>query len=218
MDQEQSFQDVDLLSGLDENDQEALASHAAIRSFRRNTVVMTAGDNTNSLYIVVSGRVKIYLDDERGREHILRTLGPGACFGELAMLCDGPRAANVATLENSRLAVISRADFMACLHSNPGISLKIIQSLVQRIREMTEDVSTLALLDVYGRVARVLTRSAREQQGRHLTAPMTHQEIANRIGSSREMVTRILRDLREGGYISTTNKQVVLEKPLPSGW
>lgn len=218
MGQSTSFKDVDFLSGLDDLDREALASHANIRSFRKNTVVLTAGDQSNSLYIVLEGRVKIYLDDERGREHILRTANRGSCFGELAMLSDGPRAANVATLEDSRLALVSRADFMACLHNNPEISLKIIEDLVKRVREMTEDVSTLALLDVYGRLARVLERSASEQNGRHFTAPMTHQEIANRIGASREMVTRILRDLREGGYISTRNKQVILEKPLPSGW
>ena len=170
------------------------------------------------LYVVVSGRVRIYLDDESGHEITLRTLGPGGCFGELAVLSAGPRAANVSTVEDSRLAIISRADFAQCLHNNPEISLRIIHSLVQRIREMTEDVSTLALLDVYGRVARVLTRHSQECDGRRLMAPMTHQDIANLVGCSREMVTRILKDLKEGGYISNDNRQLVLEKPLPAAW
>lgn len=212
------FKGVELFKDLPEEGRQALAKHATTRTFKKNTIVMTAGDQTDSLYVVVSGRVKIYLDDARGREITLRTIGPGGSFGELAVLSEGPRAANVATLMDSRLSVISKSDFMQCLQDNPAISFMIIRLLVERIREMTEDVSTLALLDVYGRVAKTLTRNSAECDGKQLTNPMTHQDIANMVGSSREMVTRILKDLKTGGYISVKDKQLILEKPLPSGW
>ncbi|MGI9287925.1 MAG: Crp/Fnr family transcriptional regulator [Pseudomonadales bacterium] len=212
------FKDVELFKDLPEEGQQTLAKHATTRTFKRNTIVMSAGDQTNSLYVVESGRVRIYLDDARGHEITLRTIGPGGSFGELAMLSEGPRAANVVTLEESRLSVISKNDFMQCLHSNPAVSFMIIRSLVERIREMTEDVSTLALLDVYGRVAKTLMRHSTECDGKRLTEPMTHQDIANLVGSSREMISRILKDLRTGGYVSVKDKQLILEKPLPSGW
>ncbi len=213
------FKGIELFANLPEEGRQVLAKHATTRMFKKNTIVMSAGDQTDSLYVVVSGRVKIYLDDARGREITLRTIGPGGSFGELAVLSEGPRAANVSTLAESRLSVISKDDFMRCLHDNPTIAFMIIRLLVERVRDMTEDVSTLALLDVYGRVAKALTRNSTERDdGKLLTNPMTHQDIANIVGSSREMVTRILKDLKTGGYISVKNKQLVLEKPLPSGW
>ncbi len=216
MDQSSTFKSIELFRDLPEEGQQLLAKHATTRTFKKHTIIMSAGDETDSLYLVLTGRVKIYLDDAKGREITLRTVGPGGSFGELAVLSEGPR--NVTTLAESRLAVISKASFMQCLHDNPAISFMIIRLLVERIREMTEDVSTLALLDVYGRVAKTLTRNSTECDGQQLTEPMTHQDIANMVGSSREMVTRILKDLKTGGYISVKDKQLVLEKPLPSGW
>ncbi len=218
IDQSSIFKGIELFRDLPEDGRQLLAKHATTRKFKKNTIIMSAGDQTDSLYLVVSGRVKIYLDDAKGHEITLRTVGPGGSFGELAVLSEGPRAANVTTLVESRLSVISKADFMQCLNDNPAISFMIIRLLVERIREMTEDVSTLALLDVYGRVAKTLTRNATECDGKQLTEAMTHQDIANMVGSSREMVTRILKDLKTGGYISVQDKHLVLEKPLPSGW
>lgn len=210
--------DIDLFADLSEEDRRALAVHATIRSFKKNTIVMTVGDETDYLYVVLAGRLKIYLDDADGREITLRFLGPGDAFGELAVLSEGPRVANVATLEDSRLSAISKADFLECLNHNPGISLSIIRLLVERIREMTEDISTLALLDVYGRVARVLTRNAKECDGNLVTEPLTQQDIANMVGASREMVSRILKDLKTGGYIQVKDRRILVQKTLPSGW
>lgn len=213
-----TFKSIELFRDLPEEGRQLLARHATTRTFKKNTIIISAGDQTDSLYVVLSGRLKIYLDDANGREITLRTVGPNESFGELAVLSEGPRAANVTTLTECRLAVISKQDFNDCLHNNPSIAFMIIRLLVERIREMTEDVSTLALLDVYGRVAKTLTRNSTECDGKQLTSPMTHQDIANMVGSSREMVTRILKDLKTGGYISVKDKQLVLEKPLPSGW
>jgi len=218
MAQDDIHKDIELFMGLPEEDRELLTKHATTRTFKKNTILMTAGDQADSLYVILSGHVRIYLDDPQGREITLRTLSPGAAFGELAMLSEGARAANVATLEKCQLSVISKDGFMKCLDQNPRIALTIIQLLIQRIREMTDDISTLALLDVYGRVAKVLTREATECDGKLMTQPLTQQAIANMVGSSREMVSRILKDLRTGGYISLAEKRIILEKPLPAGW
>ena len=212
------FKDIALFADLSESDLSALTSHATTRRYKKNTIVVTKGDDSDSLYVILSGRARVYLDDEQGNEITIRTLGPGEAFGELALLSGEPRAANVVTLGDCELSVVSKQNFMNCLTSNPPISFRIIKSLVERIQAMTEDISSLALLDVYGRVAKVLTKNAHEQNGKLVTNRLTHQEIANLVGASREMVSRILKDLRAGGYISVEDKRITLERNLPRGW
>lgn len=170
------------------------------------------------LYVVLSGRLRVYLDDDQGNEVTIRLLEAGEIFGELAVVSDAPRSANVMCLEDCRLCMISGGDFMDCLSKNSDIAFRIIQSLVQRVQEMTEEISTLALLDVYGRVRHTLMRLAKECEGKLVTDRLTHQELANMVGSSREMVSRILRDLKAGGYISTCDKRISIERDLPGGW
>ncbi|MDH3380847.1 MAG: Crp/Fnr family transcriptional regulator [Gammaproteobacteria bacterium] len=212
------FKDIALFTDLPESDLSALTGHATTRRYKKNTIVVTKGDDSDSLYVILSGRMRVYLDDEQGNEITIRNLEPGEAFGELALLSGEPRAANVVTLEDCELSVVSKQDFMSCLTNNPSISFRIIKSLVERIQAMTEDISSLALLDVYGRVAKVLTKNAREQDGKLVTSRVTHQEIANLVGASREMVSRILKDLRAGGYISVEDKRITLERNLPPGW
>lgn len=195
-----------------------LATHAVVRRYRKNTIVLSKGEESDAMYVVVSGRLRVYLDDEHGNELIIRLLGPGDVFGELAMLSGAPRSANVMTTEDCELSVISRLHFMECLAANSQIGFHIIRGLVQRIQEMTEEISTLALLDVYGRVKSTLEKLAQEHDGKRITNRLTHQEMANMVGSSREMVSRILRDLRVGGYISIQGKRIIIEKELPPRW
>ncbi len=212
------LEDIPLFADLPESDLQTLTGHVTTRRYKKNTIVVTKGDESDSLYIIQSGRARVYLDDEHGNEITIRTLEPGEAFGELALLSGEPRAANVVTLEDTELSVISKQDFMNCLTNNPAISIRIIKALVERIQAMTEDISSLALLDVYGRVAKVLTKHAHDQGGKPVTERLTHQEIANLVGASREMVSRILKDLRAGGYISVEDKRITLERNLPRGW
>ena len=136
------------------------------------------------------------------------------------MALDGePRSASVMTMEASKLAVVQREDFKKFLTANPDAALQLIDALIQRARNLTRTVGNLALLDVYGRVARLLLDSAVEASGRLVVAEhMTQQEIAKRVGSSREMVSRILSDLREGKYISMENSRIVIQQQLPKHW
>lgn len=210
--------DVSLFQDFSAEDLKTLEAHAKIRQFKKNTVVINVGDETDSMYVILRGRVRIFLDDEQGNELTILILGPGGSFGELALLSGDPRTASVMTTEETQLLIISKHQLMEYITANPAISFRIIESLIKRIQTMTEDISSLALLDVYGRVARVLQTHSKEENGRLITERLTHQEIANMVGASREMVSRILKDLRSGGYVSTDDKRIILEKPLPAGW
>jgi CRP/FNR family cyclic AMP-dependent transcriptional regulator len=210
---------IPLFSGLETDELSRLSSKAVVHSYPKNTIVINQGDEGNSLHVIVSGKVKVFLSNEDGKEIILNTEGPGEFFGEMAMLDPHPRSASVITTEPSKLAIISKADFEAFLHESPETMLKILQQAFARLRALTETVSSLALLDVYGRVARLLLQSAEEVDGVTMVQlEMTQQDIANRIGSSREMVSRILKDLKTGGYIEQKGKQIILKHTLPHAW
>jgi CRP/FNR family cyclic AMP-dependent transcriptional regulator len=197
-----------------------VAEHGTVRNYPKNTVMIHEGDRSDSLYVILSGKVKVYSSDEDGKEVILNIQGPGECFGELALIDAAPRSASVMTMEPSRISVVSRADFEQCLAENSGIALELIRSLAQRVRSLTESVKSLALLDVYGRVARTLLDMASEEAGGQLVVRqrLTHQDIANMVGASREMVSRIMKDLVNGGYIHVKDKVITIQGKLPPGW
>lgn len=209
---------IPLFQDLSDEETEGLARCAVERRYKKNTVILTKGDLSDSIYLIIDGRVRVYLDDEEGNEITIATYGQGECFGELALFSGAPRAANVVTLEESRFSIISRDAFLQFLGKYPKVSYRIIQALVTRIQSMTEDINVLALFDVYGRVRHLLLKMAEDSNGMRITERVTHQEIANMVGSSREMVSRILRDLKVGGYISVDQKRIILEKELPKGW
>ncbi|MBA2351460.1 MAG: Crp/Fnr family transcriptional regulator [Burkholderiales bacterium] len=203
---------------LTETQLRALAAHGVARTFQRNAVVINEGDETDSLYIILSGKVKVYLADESGKEVVLNTAGPGSYFGEM-VLDGGPRSASVMTLEKSVFSVVSKCEFRKFLSENPDVAIYIIENLIARTRALTENVKSLALMDVYGRVARTLLELATELEGKLVIADrMTQQDLANRVGASREMVSRILKDLSAGGYISIEGKRIQIIKKLPLHW
>jgi CRP/FNR family cyclic AMP-dependent transcriptional regulator len=211
---------VPLFAGLSEDELRTLESHSNLKSYRKNTVIIEKGDDSSSLYVLVAGKVRIYVADDEGKEVVLNVLeAPGAHFGELALMGETSRTASVMTIEDSRMLVISKQDFLGCLAGSPDIALALIRHLVEQVRFLTDRVSTLALNDVYGRVAAMLREQAREESdGRLVTGRLTQQEIAQMVGSSREMVSRIFKDLRKGGYIAIEDKRVALLKRLPPKW
>ncbi len=210
---------ISLFEGLPDEDLQAISDLAVTRHYAKNTLIICEGDRSDSLYIVLSGKVKVLLNDEEGKEVTLNIQGEGEYFGELAMLDNAPRSASVMTLEKTRLAVVSKSAFDECLECNPKIALTVIQGLARRLRELTENVRSLALMDVYGRVAHTLLDLAEERDGKLVvTQRLTQRDIASMVGASREMVSRILRDLTLGGYISTKNKVITIHERLPSAW
>jgi CRP/FNR family cyclic AMP-dependent transcriptional regulator len=208
-----------LFKGVPEADLRALAERAVTRSYPKQAIIVNEGDEEgDSLYLIVSGRVKIYLADEEGKELILSIKGPGQYFGEM-VLDEQPRAASVMTLDPTQFAILSRVDFRAFLLTHAEVALQLIQNLIQLARGLNRSVRNLALLDVYGRVARILLELAVERDGR-LVIPerMTQKDIAARVGASREMINRILRDLTAGGYVSMEAGRIIINKAPPARW
>lgn len=204
-----------LFSDLDERELRLLAARATVQTFPKNAVIINEGDLTDSIFIISSGRVKVFLRGSEGREVVLNVHGPGEYFGEM-VLDEGPRSASVMTLETSKFLIITKADFRRFLSSHPEFAVKLINRLMHRVRTLTERVGNLALMDVYGRVARLLLEIAVEQDGKLvITEKLTQKDIADRVGASREMVSRIFKELVTGGYIAVQNKRITINRDLP---
>ena len=205
-------------ANLDESALRVLAPRGAVRAFPRNAVVVNEGDATDSLYVLLSGRVKAFVSEEDGREVVLNTIGAGDYFGEM-VLDGGPRSASIMTLEPCRFFVIPRDDIEGLLDRNPAFARDLIHVLIGKVRSLTQKVLDLALKDVYGRFAKFIDETAIERGGaRVVPERLTQHDIAARIGGSREMVNRIVKDLTAGGYISVDARQITVHKKLPSHW
>ena len=196
----------------------ALAPHGVVRSFAKHAVLVNQGDETDSLYVLLSGRVKAFVSDQDGREVVVNLIEAGDYFGEM-VLDGGPRSASVMSLEPCRCFVIPRQDVEALLSTNPEFTRHLIDKLIGVGRRLTAKVLDLALKDVYSRLSQFLNENAVERDGMRVVAErLTQHDIAARIGGSREMVSRILRDLSTGGYISVDTKQICILKKLPAHW
>ena len=196
----------------------AISAHASARAFPRNAVVLNEGDRTDSLYIILEGRVKAFVSDADGKEVVLSTQGVGEYFGEM-VLDEGPRSASVMTLEPSRFLIVPKNDFKDFLVRNPAFAVRLIEKLIHRARALTENVKSLALMDVYGRIARLLLELAVERDGKLVIAErLTQKDIASRVGASREMVSLILKDLTAGGYVHHEGHTLVIERTPPPRW
>jgi CRP/FNR family cyclic AMP-dependent transcriptional regulator len=203
---------------LDEHALRALAPGGAVRSYAKNVVIVSEGDTTDSLYVVLSGRVKAFVSDESGREAVVNTIGVGDYFGEL-VLDGGPRSASIMTLEPCRLFVIPQADVERLLVGNPAFAQDLLRKLIGKVRSLTGRVADLALKDVYARLVKFIDENAVNLQGRRVISErLTQTDIAERIGGSREMVSRILKDLAAGGYVAVEGRQIVVLRELPSHW
>ena len=193
--------------------------HGTTRSFRKNAIVVVECEPAETLYLVLEGRLLVYVDEESGRVAELSRLGPGQYFGEL-MLGGHVRTASVKALTNVKLCLVRRAEFEAILKRRPDLAFHVIQTLVARVRELTENVRGLALMDVYGRVARLLleTASPAPDGGFAVVDGMSQQAIAERVGASRSMINRVLKDLVAGGYIVLTRGRIQIRRGLPKRW
>lgn len=201
-----------------EDELTTLARAGGIKAYPKGTIVVSEGDETDAFYVILQGRVKVFASDEDGKEIVLATQRAGECFGEI-VLDGGPRSASVMTLEPAKFAVIPHARFREFLHEHPAFAAQLVEKLAERVRGLTATVKSLALMDVYGRVARLLLDLAVEHEGRMVVPDkLTQQELANRVGASREMVSRILKDLTLGGYIVAEEGRYVIRRKPPRRW
>jgi CRP/FNR family cyclic AMP-dependent transcriptional regulator len=206
---------VPLFASFPEDQLRMLTTVVSRKSVTRSTMVMAAGDATDSLYIVLSGRLKVMMSDAEGKEVILAILGPGEFFGEMGLIDDEPRSASVVALEACELLGITKRDFKKALAENFEMTMAVMRGLVRRLREADRKIGSLALLDVYGRVARLLLDMAETIDGEKIvTKRLPKQDIAKMIGASREMVSRVMKDLQLGGYIEVRGSNIVVRDTI----
>ena len=197
---------------------EAIAPRGSARTFAANAILINEGDTTDSLYIMLSGRVKVYASSDDGREVVLTEYGPGEYFGELSI--DGAkRSASIKALEPCSCRVVQGSELRQFLAEHPDFAMHLTHKLIRMVRRLTEQVRSLALQDVYGRMVRVLTELSEPVGGeRVVRQKLTQQDIADRIGSSREMVNRVMKELTTGGYIGQRGGRLVIQRKLPPAW
>ncbi len=208
---------IPLFKDLSDKDLALINDLAIDKHVTKGNVVLTEGEAGDSLYAIISGRVKVFIGDEDGREIILKILGPGDFFGEMSMIDKQPRSASVSTLENATFKVLSHTAFETAVEKAPRIATLVMQALAKRLRDADRKISTLALMDVYGRVANTLLELAITTNGKLVVGEkLSQQDIANMVGASREMVNRILKDLSDRGYISVEAKTITIhDERLP---
>jgi len=209
------IENVPIFEGLNREDLEKIAAKANRQHFPKDSILVYEGQQPDSLYIIVSGKCKVYVSDEEGRELTLNNMTPGDFFGELAIIDGSPRSATVEAMEKTTVLQITGRDFQEFLATTPNALNNMLSELARRVRGVNEHIKDLALLDVYGRVARTLLRLAKDVNGVLVTDPITQQEIANMVGASREMVSRVLNNLRQDGYISISEKRITLISTPP---
>jgi CRP-like cAMP-binding protein len=202
---------VPLFSHLGDAELSRLADVSRERSYPKNSVILFEDDPGDALYMVATGQVKVVLIGEDGREVILSVLREGDFFGEMALLDDQPRSAHVIAMQDSNLLVLRREDFQRKLEETPSLAFGLLRELSRRLRQADEKIGGLVLLDVNGRVAQLLLQMADENDGTTITRRITHHTIAQMIGSSRETVSRTIRDLADRGLVDVSRKAIVIK-------
>ncbi|NBT28803.1 MAG: Crp/Fnr family transcriptional regulator [Gammaproteobacteria bacterium] len=211
-----TLRQVPLFSGLHDNDLTSLAQMAREVEVGVGDVIIHQGSQSDALYVVTEGQIRVFLTDESGKEIILSLDGPGTVVGEISVLDGGLRSASVAARQNTRLLKIEGSALRELLQSNMSLALALISALASQVRKLTDATHGLALTSAYRRLVRKLYEYAEEENGqRVITERLTHQLLADMIGCSREMVSRIMSDLSRGGYIQTDGKRLIIVKKLP---
>ena len=223
----ETLRQVELFEHLTDDQLALLAAQSRELSFRRHAVLMTEGDAGESMYVMTSGLAKVFVSDEDGKELVLHQLGPGAVIGDIALLDDEPRSASASTLEKSTALMIGKGAFLECLRESPEMGINIIRSLTQRLRRATDGSRSLALDNVYRRLADKLQELAVEESAGEgaedssvpvLPKKHSHQELGNMIGASREMVGKIMAELVKGEYVALRDGRIALLRKLPKNW
>lgn len=207
----EQLRQIPLFQHLDDEELSRIARAAREKSYPKGSVILFEDDPGDALYVVLRGDVKVVLIGEDGREVILSILGTGDFFGEMALLDNQPRSAHVIAMQDANLMVLHRDDFQSCLQEHPRIALGLLHALSRRLRRADDKIGGLVLLDVNGRVARLLLELADEHDGVQIPRKVTHHTIAQMIGSSRETVSRTMRELADRGLIAVHRKLIVIQ-------
>ena len=209
-----SLRTIPLFAGVGDDDLESIAALLIERRIPKGHTIVEEGLSGDYMYILSEGQVKVTKLSGDGREKILQLLGPGDFFGEMSLLDNSVRSASVKTLSETRILALSRSDFLKELRHNPDLAMAVIQELTHRVRQMDEQASSLSFQRVKERTQGLLVRLAKgtdeRPDGRCATPPLTHQQIADMIGTSRETVTRIVKRLKDEGWLAQEAKQYLV--------
>jgi CRP/FNR family cyclic AMP-dependent transcriptional regulator len=201
---------VPMFSGLQRDELLKFAELTRERTYPKGSVILFQGDPGDSLYVLRQGRAKVVLIGEDGREVILGVLEPGAHFGELALIDDQPRSAHVIAMEDSQLLILRREDFRRRVEANPSVAWALLTELSRRLRRADQKIGGLVLLDVPGRISRLLLDLSSESTNGTIEKPLTHQTIAQMIGASRETVSRAMKDFQQEGLIRVERRRIAV--------
>ena len=201
---------VPMFSGLQRDELLKFAELTRERTYPKGSVILFQGDPGDSLYVLRQGRAKVVLIGEDGREVILGVLEPGAHFGELALIDDQPRSAHVIAMEDSQLLILRREDFRRRVEANPSIAWALLTELSRRLRRADQKIGGLVLLDVPGRISRLLLDLSSESSNGTIEKPLTHQTIAQMIGASRETVSRAMKEFQQEGLIRVERRRIAV--------
>jgi CRP-like cAMP-binding protein len=210
---------VPLFSMLTPSQAESVADAVIKRRFKRGELIVEQGKKSNALFIILTGRARVLTTDTRGREVILANLSPGDYIGEMSLIDNEPHSASVRAEVQTDVLMLGRVEFARCLPENTSMAYAVMKGLVQRLRHADRKIESLALMDVYGRVARALIEAAEtDAQGLLVIRDkVSRQDLAKMVGASREMVSRVMKDLEERGYIETLeNNSVLIKERLTS--
>ena len=205
---------VPLFSMLTASQAESVASAVVKRRFKRGEPIVEQGKKTNALSIILTGRARVVTTDARGREVILATMQPGDYVGEMSLIDDAPHSATVSAEVQTDVLTLGRLEFARCLPENSSMAYAVMRGLVQRLRHADRKIESLALMDVYGRVARALLESASEDGDGNVVIrdKVSRQDLAKMVGASREMVSRVMKDLEDRGFVETREDGALLVK------
>ncbi|MFL5618675.1 MAG: Crp/Fnr family transcriptional regulator [Gemmatimonadaceae bacterium] len=201
---------VPMFSGLQRDELLKFADLTRERTYPKGSVILFQGDPGDSLYVLRQGRAKVVLIGEDGREVILGVLEPGAHFGELALIDDQPRSAHVIAMEDSQLLILRREDFRRRVEANPSVAWALLTELSRRLRRADQKIGGLVLLDVPGRISRLLLDLSSESSNGTIEKPLTHQTIAQMIGASRETVSRAMKEFQQEGLIRVERRRIAV--------
>jgi CRP/FNR family cyclic AMP-dependent transcriptional regulator len=200
---------VPLFSLLSDHQLAALFPAIQHRTYPRHSFMLRAGEKADALYVMLAGRAKVVIDDGEGREVTLTVIGPNEFFGEMSLIDDKPRSASVEAIDQCKVLYIAKAAFMTCLKDNFGVAMMILRAVVGRLREADQKIASLALMDVHGRVARLIMDLAREVNDTWVVDTGS-EEMARMVGASREMVSRVLKEMRDSGLIRRDKRKIIV--------
>ncbi|MCP4004588.1 MAG: Crp/Fnr family transcriptional regulator [bacterium] len=218
-DRVEALRGIPLFQALDEKHLREIAGLLIDRKIPKDAVIFEEGTLGDYMYVIQEGQVKVAKMSDDGREKILEILGPGEFVGEMSLLDREPRSASVKTMQPCLLLALSRSDFLALLAQNSELSLELIRELTRRLRETNEQIRGLLFERVEGRARRLMRRLARETLSEYpdrvATSPITHQQLADLVGTSRETITRVIKELKKEGWLAQEGKRYLIPKDEP---